>query len=246
MSPLENIIIRHAETAVRTIYLTVPVDPVHPIEHSEGVVRNTLIICQEDHIDPFMPAVAAWLHDYGRPAEYLARQNGIRLPHAEESARQVPIILHPFREALGIGVIEEIQTTVATHSRLNKPDDSLTTKILMDADRLEGFGSRGLYRTIMSAKGNRFLDPLNPFPDKRIGRGREASSETTVAQTMLYTLEWLAMLRMPAAIKIGVRRAQSQISFLEDLVEEYCLSRDLLEQNKVFQEARRIMRNFSI
>lgn len=241
MRRLEENIINHAETATREVYATVPGDPVHPIEHTEGVARNTLQICQGDNIPILRPLVAAWLHDYGRPAEHLARQQNVRLPHAEESARQVPIILHPFRDKLGIGVIEEIQTAVAVHSRLNSPDDSLTARILKDADRLEGFGSVGLYRTIIATNGNRLCDPSNPFPDRRIKRGNEALPETTVVQTILYTLEWFAMLRMPTAIRIGITRVQTQIGFLERLTDELGLPKSLLERNEIIRGIKSVM-----
>lgn len=232
-------VIRHVEAATRAIYASVPVDPVHPVEHTIGVVVNTLKICQGDNIPIFLPVVAAWLHDFGRPAEYQARQNGIELHHAEESAHQVPIVLRPFRESLDDKWIHEIQTAVADHSKLNSPNDSLTTKILKDADRLEGLGSIGLRRTITAKYGSPLYNPSNPFPDKRTPRIQVTSEEVPVVEGMLYTIEWFTMLRMPTAIKLGLSRVQQQIRFLEGLVEELDLSRDLLEQNEIIQEARR-------
>lgn len=246
MQNIETVITSYVKTAVRDVYKTTSIDPAHTIDHTERVVGNTLAICRGDQISSLIPLLSAWLHDVGKPAEYIAKQRGEKLHHAEESTRQVPGILHPFREALGEGAICDIQKAVASHSKLNSPDDDLTTKILKDADRLDGLGSVGLYRTILSAHGNPLCNLSDPFPNKRIARGNETSQETTLAQTMLYTLEWFAMLRMPSAIRIGSLRVQKQIGFLEGLVEELGLSRDLLEQNEIVKETRGIISSKSI
>lgn len=241
MNSLEVKIIGHVERVTRAAYGNLHLDPGHRIDHTERVVVNTLKICQGEDIPIFKPTVAAWLHDIGRPAEYLARRKGIILDHAEASARQALVILRPFREKLGEDVIFEIKTAVATHGKLNSPNDSLAAKTLKDADRLDGLGSAGLVRTITALHQNPLCDLSNPFPDIRVPRGSETLPQITIAQGMLYTIEWFTMLRMSTAIRMGVLRVQRQIGFLEGLVEELGLSADLLEQNEIIQEARRVM-----
>lgn len=240
-SELEKTTIDYVEAATRAAYANVPIGQDHQIDHSERVAINTSMICSGDNIPLFKPIIAAWLHDYGRPGEYLAKQQGIKLPHAEESARQVPTILRPFRETLGDDVIYEIQTAVAIHGKLNSPDDSLTARILKDADRLDGLGSAGLFRTITAKYGSPLCNRSNPFPDKRISRDNVTAQEITLVESILYTIEWFTMLRMPTAIRIGLFRVQKQIGFLEGLMEELDLSSDLLERNEMIQQARGIM-----
>lgn len=111
----------------------------------------------------------------------------------------------------------------------------------MDADKLEGLGSIGLWRTIICSQDNPIINPLNPFPNIRLQRGSETSSKTTVAQSILYTIEWFSMLSLPTSLRLGLERVQTQIGFLEGLVKEYGLSGDLLEQNLIIQEARKTM-----
>lgn len=241
MNSLQERITSHAENATREEYRRLPVDPVHKIEHTERVVLNTLAICQGDSIPLLQPVVAAWLHDWGRPAEHVARLKGAKLDHAKISAEQVPLILQPFRDSLGSNGIKEIQTAVAVHSLLNSPEDSWIAIILKDADRLDGLGSAGLYRTITAKYESPLYNPSNPFPDRKIERDNVTSQEITLAQAMLYTIEWFSMLRMPTAIRIGLSRVQRQIGFLEGLVEGLGLSRELLEQNEMMQEAKEAM-----
>lgn len=241
MIDFEQEIIGHVANATINEYFAGSVDLVHKIEHTLGVVNDTITICHGEGIPLLKPVIAAWLHDFGRPAEHQARQKGIMLPHAEVSARQVPIILRPFRESLGDQAIQEIQTAVAIHSRLNPPEDNVTAKILMDADKLAALGFSGLCRTITASYHNRFIDLSDPFPDRRIKPSDVTKPEVTLVQRMLATIELFAVLRMPTAIRIGLSRVQIQIGFLEEIAKGLGLPKDLLEQNVIIQEARETM-----
>lgn len=159
MSELASQVLKYVEDATREAYASRAPMPGHGLDHSIRVVNNAGLICEGEGMDPFIHVAAAWIHDIGRIVEWNAMDRGVKIPHAESSAIQVPDILHPFRDALGIVTIEEIQRAVTRHMMLNQPDDSIVDKTLKDADRLDTIGAIGIMRTLMHRNN---FPPYNP------------------------------------------------------------------------------------
>lgn len=202
-SARESEVLLGVEKQVRQIFEYPGVDPVHDILHVMTVVRYTDLICQGENIDPFVPKLAAWLHDVGRIDEIKARQEGRRLPHAPASAVQVPSLLKGYN--LDYSVVTIIQDAVSRHSDLNKEDDSWVAICLKDADRLAGWGANGLFRCAAESGiyGRRLINLDDPFPNGPFTLSRLRSPATSHVEALLFTAEWQGMFRLETAKELS-------------------------------------------
>ncbi|MBS7631225.1 HD domain-containing protein [Candidatus Bathyarchaeota archaeon] len=110
----------------------------HGFEHIERVYLTCLLLGKKNCADLSVLLPAAILHDVGRRYE----------KHAEESGR---IALEILKE---LGLDEEKQrsiiNTILAHSFTgNRIPDTLESKILSDADKLDAMGAIGIYRASM-------------------------------------------------------------------------------------------------
>lgn len=129
----------------------------HSFEHVERVYTICLFLGMKYCADLSILLPAAILHDVGRRYE----------KHAEESGR---IALGILKE---LGFDEEKQhlivNTILAHSFTgNRIPDTLESKILSDADKLDAMGAIGIYRASMYSYENKrpMEDFINHFYEK--------------------------------------------------------------------------------
>ncbi|PJE70152.1 hypothetical protein COU97_01145 [Candidatus Shapirobacteria bacterium CG10_big_fil_rev_8_21_14_0_10_48_15] len=220
-----NQILAAVGLGARRIFDQMPLLPVHDITHVERVVKNTRAICQGEGIDSFIPEVAAWLHDIGRLQEIQAQADGKKIYHAEESAKQVPAILEPFKPELGEETIIAVQDAVARHSLPNAENDSQLVKILKDADKLDGLGSIGFFRVFAFYPERPIYNPQNPFEDGSTSEEYlRYSGQSSQVQAFLRNMEWFSDPRFwivtPTAARLAVPRVKLMVDFLYQLADE--------------------------
>lgn len=232
-------ILGYVESEARGIFREMPLLPVHDITHVERVVQNTRLICEGESVDPFLPEVAAWLHDIGRLQEIQAHGEGKRIYHAEASAEQVPIILERFKLDLGEDTIQMVQDAIARHSLKNAEDDSLTAVILKDADRIDGIGGIGFPRIFAFYPERPIYNPSDPF-----GSGETSeeylrySGQSTQIEAFFRNMEWFPWLRTKTAVKLGIPRIQLMIDFLHQFADELGISGEEIDKHPIVQEVR--------
>lgn len=242
MSELASQILIHAEVVTREAYATRLSVPGHGLDHSVRVVTNARLICEGENMDPFIHVAAAWIHDIGRIEEWNARDRGEIIFHAESSARQVPDILHPFRDALGITTIEAIQRAVGRHMMLNQSDDSVADKTLKDADRLDTVGAIGIMRTFMHRNN---FPPYNPDSyDYPFGREMLSFDQMNPQNTwcLAFPFENLmtyTMLNSDTARRLAVPKMRTTVGFLLSFAREVGLPDSVVRDYHRMVEARK-------
>lgn len=199
---------------VRGVFTDPRVDPVHDILHVQMVVRYIGQISQGEGYDPFVPELAAWLHDVGRIDEIKDRQRGENLPHAQASANRILLLLEEYRSPyLDDSTILVIQDAVARHSSLNQGDDSLVAIYLKEADRLAGLGAVGIFRNV--AESARHLINLDdPFPDGPLRPSRLREPDASATEGLLFISEWHGMLRTETGKMLARPHAEIMARYL--------------------------------
>lgn len=194
---VERKILQIVEKDVRQIFTDPLVDPIHDIRHILMVVGYVKQISQGETQDPFVPTIAAWLHDVGRITEIKAKAEGRNVAHARASADQTLSLLATHSPPLQTETIYIIQDAVARHSDLNKDDDSLVAIYLKEADRLAGLGAVGIFRNVAeSGQRHRHLINFdNPFPDGPINPRRFREPDASAIEALLFISEWHQMFR---------------------------------------------------
>lgn len=246
MLDFQREIVSYAKNATEQIYAQRLPYPGHDITHVFRVVSNIQKICSGESIDPFLPTLAGWLHDIGRIEEWETRDRAaregrkdIRFYHAEASARMVPDVLHPFRDALGNTSIDAIAHAVGEHSKPNADNDDSLIILLKDADRLDGMGDIGITRTFQAQYHMSPYRLPNPFGEVDTRpEFIQYSSQATVLDGLFTNIEWYGMLRIVTAKAIGLPKVQRTIKFLYGLADDLGLPRDLVDENKIIKQVK--------
>jgi len=235
-------ILRTVEEKVEAIFAQMTFQPVHDITHTKRVVDNIKRICAGEIVDNFLAVLCGWLHDIGRLQEQQALKEGRKVFHAEESAKLIPEILSSFNAEVGCLYVEKIADAVARHSQLNKPDDSLLTIILKDADRLDGLGAIGFPRVFAFYPQLPIYNPVNPFTTSTTSEAYlKSSGKAYQLEAFQRNLEWFSLLRTKTAIMIGIPRVILMINFLYQLADELGYSRSDVNQIEAVKEARKML-----
>ena len=124
----------------------------HRWGHILRVIRNCIEIAKEyNQVDYFVLILAALLHDIDQP--YYEKKM-----HAQLSARKAEKILLDAR--IPDKVIKKVINVILEHSSENPEirPSSLESKILFDADKLDGLGAVGIAR-VFSYCGQKGLSP---------------------------------------------------------------------------------------
>ena len=159
MDKLRNKLIEEARTVIKDD------DPSHDLEHALRVLNNAEYIAQFEGGDLEIIIPAALFHDV---VNY--PKDDPRSKYApEESARVVRKILEK-SQGYKKEKIKRVERAIIQHSYSKgiKPE-SLNSKIVQDADRLEATGAISIMRTFCSAgqMKNKFYNSKDPFCERR-------------------------------------------------------------------------------
>jgi len=119
----------------------------HDWEHTERVYALCMRIAEAEHADREILAVAAWLHDVGRPYEDESRGS---VCHAEKGAEIAEAFLQAY--PLSREKKDNILHCIRSHRyRSTCKPESLEARILFDADKLDAIGAIGIARAFLFA-----------------------------------------------------------------------------------------------
>ncbi|MDO8551740.1 MAG: HD domain-containing protein [bacterium] len=222
---------------VKQRFAQAPFEPIHDFTHVLRIVQNIRLICAGEGIDPFVPEIAAWLHDLGRTDKRQSK----KFPHARLSAELVPSFISAFKKDLDKEVVVNIQDAVARHSFKNAEDDSLLAMILKDTDRLDGFGAMGVIRAFVFYHDKPIYDSRDPFGGIKTSEEYLHSSSATQIQSLYRQIEWIGWLRVKTAIKMARPKVKLMFDFLYQLACDLGVDREEVNKNPVVVEAKRIM-----
>lgn len=172
----------------------------HDYFHIERVVKVAKRIAEEENADVFLVELAAWLHDVG---DYKLN-NGV-----DKSEELISEFLS------GLNVPEEIISKIieivsqVSFSK-GKTAESLETKIVQDADRLDAIGAIGLAR-VFAYGGSKQREIYNP----------ENPEETTIQHFYDKLLKLKDLMNTNSAKKIAEERHQYLEGFLNRFYNEW-------------------------
>lgn len=143
-------------------------DDVHGIDHVYRVCGNVETIIGNIEIsehDKTVVRIAALMHDIGRPIE---RATGVC--HAAWGANTAYSMLEDTEP--NANIIDEVRYAIAVHRYSSHiHPETLSAKVLQDADRLDALGAVGLIRLMNSVKENNL-----PIYDPSMGPAEEYKS----------------------------------------------------------------------
>lgn len=118
--------------------------PAHDIFHAKRVHDVALRLADkcEEIVDRDVLSMATWLHDIGRPRERIGEIDD----HDKWGARRATELLK--KKAVSPDLINAVEYCIRTHSiRASSPEpETIETKLLFDADKLDATGARGIVR----------------------------------------------------------------------------------------------------
>ncbi|MCX6817383.1 MAG: HD domain-containing protein [Candidatus Aenigmarchaeota archaeon] len=136
------------------------VSPVHKSDHLKRVWKRSEILCKSLNCDPDVMVAACLLHDLGR-------HHGLEI-HGRKSAELAKPILE--RHNFPRDKIPKVLDAIAQHDYNFPPAErkSIESKILYDADKMDAFGTVGIYRHLLFIEAGRIrMNEVIPLLEKR-------------------------------------------------------------------------------
>jgi uncharacterized protein len=183
----------------------------HQFEHTQRVVKNALMLAQYyPNTDLEILEAAAWLHDIGRG---VPREKG--QSHAQASASKVEAI--GAKLGLSDKFIKKICRLIREHSySTGCIPDSLESKILQDADRLDALGAIGIARTFAEGYKREMYHTGDPFAKER----QLDDARYTLDHFYVKLLKLADSMHTPQARSIAQRRTEFLRSYLDEIARE--------------------------
>lgn len=177
----------------------------HSFDHTQRVTGMTSVIAKMEGQDPFLPTLAALIHDVGRtvPDDQGSGHGQLSRQLSEDLINKLPI---------SDADKEMVKNAIEDHPKLNKDvRNSWLVKILMDGDRMDMFGAVGPIRAAahhndLPLYSNTIISDTNEEDLKTIYQ--DFAFRIPAAYTHLWTT---------SAKKI----AKPRIEFLKKFIEEY-------------------------
>lgn len=188
----------------------------HDFDHVYRVTGMAITLAISEKVSPFLPAIAAILHDVGRTGDNV---NAVGPFHGKLSRDMSSQFIHQL--GLSINQIKVLEDAIEDHPYLNmKVRPSKVIEILQDADRLDGLGALGPVRS-----GAAHWD--KPIYNRKISNSSEELQIITIYQDFSVRIpEWYDMLWTKSARKI----AKARYKFLMEFCEEFKKEAELMEK----------------
>lgn len=187
----------------------------HGLDHSQRVVGLAMLLSEREKKPPFLPLLAALVHDIGRVITRDPRSS--TSSHGHLSAE----LAHEFINSLdGLTLLEKeiVLQAIVDHPKKNEAVRvNYVVQILMDADRLDAIGSIGLLRSA----SNRWHLPL--YLPQILNQTSDNKIQSIYQDFSLRILEFNDMLWTKSAREI----AKSRVIFLKQFIQEFDQEIDL-------------------
>ena len=190
-------------------------DSAHDKEHVYRVLYNALDIAKyETGVDYDVLIAACLLHDIGRPEQYADPT----LSHADVGAEKAFRFLT--ENGYGEDFAKNVEYCVQKHRfRQSAPPETLESKILFDADKLDVAGALGIARTLLYQ--GIVGEPLyNILPDGKVSDGT-SDDDPSFFQEYKFKLEKMYdRFFTERGRALAASRQHSAVSFYNDLLAE--------------------------
>lgn len=190
----------------------------HGMDHINRVVRMAKRLSQGEQVDPFLPTVAAYLHD----------TIDEKLVTNVEAAKQELITYLQAQQFTSkeITTIMDVIENISFAHTLDNEEIALSKvgQIVRDADWLDAIGALGITRAIYygGAHHEKIYDPVIK-PRKKMSRKeyRNLSDETIINHFYEKILKLKGMLVTKTAQQIAEHRQQVMLNFLSEFNKEW-------------------------
>ena len=190
----------------------------HGMDHINRVVRMARRLAAGEGVDPFLPVVAAYLHDT------IDEKLVDSIPAAEQELRDY-LSAHDFTEDQVATIMDTISNISFAHTLDGAPIHlSIVGKIVRDADWLDAIGALGITRAIFYGGGHheKIYDPaIKPRQNMNREEYRNLADETIINHFYEKILKLSAMLQTPTARQIAAHRQQVMLDFLAEFKAEW-------------------------
>lgn len=190
----------------------------HGMDHINRVVRMARRLAAGEGVDPFLPVVAAYLHDT------IDEKLVDSIPAAEQELRDY-LSAHDFTEDQVATIMDTISNISFAHTLDGVPIHlSIVGKIVRDADWLDAIGVLGITRAIYYGGGHheKIYDPaIKPRQNMNREEYRNLADETIINHFYEKILKLSAMLQTPSARQIAAHRQQVMLDFLAEFKAEW-------------------------
>ncbi len=220
-------------TLIERYMLSCMGDSAHGEDHIYRVLYNALRIAKtEENVDYDVLIAASLLHDIGRKEQF----ENPKVCHAQAGSEKAYRFL--IEKGFDERFAEQVKYCIFTHRyRENNLPQTIESKILFDADKLDVTGAMGIARTLLY-KG-KVSEPLySLLPDGTVSTG-EDDTEPSFFQEYKYKLEGLySKFFTKKATELARKRQMAAVSFYNDLYEEANISYEdgLEELNKLLAD----------
>ena len=164
---------------IESYMLNIMKDSSHDILHIYRVLKNALLIAQHTtgKIDFKVLITASLLHDIGRGKQF----ENLDICHAKIGSQKAKAFLKSLK--CDDGFVEHVSNCILTHRlRKNIQPQSIESKILFDADKLDSIGVIGIARILMY--GGAISEPLYKIKNGKI------MTDATKAETSTFFQEF--------------------------------------------------------
>ncbi len=138
-------LLTHVRAMVKKLFAEHPVKA-HGFDHAERVANWAVMIAKAEGANIFLSEIAAWLHDIGRVREEFF---GHKKRHHELSYEMCQEWFREDNKFDFLSKAEKLQILYALRYHWNdEANDYVIAWVLRDADKLDGFGKKGLKRSL--------------------------------------------------------------------------------------------------
>lgn len=190
----------------------------HGMDHINRVVQMARRLAVGEGVDPFLPVVAAYLHDT------IDEKLVASIPAAKQELRDY-LTAHDFTADQVTTIMDTISNISFAHTLDGEPIRlSIVGKIVRDADWLDAIGALGITRAIYygGAHHEKIYDPAIK-PRQHMSRAEycNLADETIINHFYEKILKLKDMLQTPTAQRIAEHRQQVMLDFLAEFKAEW-------------------------
>lgn len=189
----------------------------HGMDHIMRVVRMAKRIAEGEQMDPFLPIVAAYLHD--TIDEKL-------VANVDEAKQRVAnfLVQHDFTADQVQTVMDTISNISFAHTLDGQVTLSPVAQVVRDADWLDAIGAIGIMRAIYygGAHGEKIYDPaIKPRTKMNRREYRDLSHETIINHFSEKLFHIKDKLFTTTAKQIAVHRQQVMLDYVAEFKDEW-------------------------
>ncbi|KRL27150.1 metal dependent phosphohydrolase [Limosilactobacillus frumenti DSM 13145] len=189
----------------------------HGMDHIMRVVKMAKQIAQGEQIDPFLPVVAAYLHD--TIDEKLVADVQLAQRHVADFLKK-----NDFTDEQVKVIMDTISNISFAHTLDGKVNLSKVAQIVRDADWLDAIGAIGIMRAIYygGAHGEKIYDPaIEPRTNMTREEYRDLSHETIINHFSEKLFHIKDKLFTNTAQRIAEHRQQVMIDYVAEFKAEW-------------------------